>query len=93
MSIPLREFGETGIQNKNISDERVQTWPQFHVVQEASGDSTTLLPLCCPIPSDPTAYYAEPSLWSLSLAKRYVDLLLAFLALLLSGPCSWLPPS
>jgi lipopolysaccharide/colanic/teichoic acid biosynthesis glycosyltransferase len=86
MSIPLREFGETRIQSKNISVERVQTWPHFYVVPEASGDSTTLLPLCCPIPPDPTAYYAEPSLWSLSLAKRRVDLLLASVALLLFWP-------
>ena len=86
MSIPLREFGEARIQNKNLSVERVQTWPQFYVVPEASGDSTTLLPLCSPTPPDPTAYYAEPSLWSLSLAKRCVDLLLASVALLLFWP-------
>ena len=35
---------------------------------------------------DPTAYYAEPSRWSLSSAKRCVDLLFAAAALLLLWP-------
>jgi lipopolysaccharide/colanic/teichoic acid biosynthesis glycosyltransferase len=35
---------------------------------------------------DPAAYYAEPSRWSLSLAKRCVDLLFAAAALLLLWP-------
>jgi lipopolysaccharide/colanic/teichoic acid biosynthesis glycosyltransferase len=86
MSIPLREFGETRIQDKKISVEWVHTWPQSCVVSEASRDSTTSFPLCSPIPPDPTAYYAEPSLWSLSLAKRGVDLLFASVALLLFWP-------
>jgi lipopolysaccharide/colanic/teichoic acid biosynthesis glycosyltransferase len=80
MSFPLREFGKTKIQYKSISVECVQTRPQSYVVSEASGGSTTLLP------QDPTAYYAEPSLWSLSLAKRCVDLLFASVALLLFWP-------
>lgn len=86
MSIPLREFGETRIQDKNISVEWVHTWPQFYVVPEASRDSTASFPLCSPIPPDPTAYHAEPSLWSLSWAKRGVDLLFAAVALLLFWP-------
>jgi lipopolysaccharide/colanic/teichoic acid biosynthesis glycosyltransferase len=86
MSIPLREFGKIRIQNRNLSVECVHTRPQSYVVSEASGGSTTLLPLYRPIPQDPTAYYAEPSLWSLSLAKRCVDLFFAALALLLFWP-------
>ena len=86
MAIPLREFGNTRIQNKKISVEWVHTRPRSYVVSEGSGDSTKLLPLCCPIPQDPTAYYAEPSLWSLSLAKRCVDLLFAAVALLFFWP-------
>jgi len=86
MSIPLREFGETGIQNENISVEWVHTRPQFHVISESSGDSMIVFPLCNPIPQDPTAYHVEPSLWSLSLAKRCVDLLFAAVALLLLWP-------
>src|ERR1700733_1532057 len=35
---------------------------------------------------DPAAYYAEPSRWSLSFAKRCVDLLFATVALLLCWP-------
>jgi lipopolysaccharide/colanic/teichoic acid biosynthesis glycosyltransferase len=86
MSSPLREFGKTRIQNKNISVEWEHTLPQSYVVSEASGESTTLFPLRSPIPPDPTAHYAEPSLWSLSLAKRYIDLLFAAMALLLFWP-------
>jgi lipopolysaccharide/colanic/teichoic acid biosynthesis glycosyltransferase len=86
MSSPLREFGKTRIQNENISVEWEHTQPQSYVVSEASGDSTTLFAQRCPIPPAPTAYYAEPSLWSLSLAKRYVDLLFAAMALLLFWP-------
>src|SRR5277367_5974086 len=84
MSIPLREFGKTRIQN--ISVECVHTRPQCYVVSEASGGSTTVFPLYCPLPQDPTVYYAEPSLWSLSLAKRCVDLLFAAAALLIFWP-------
>ena len=40
-------------------------------------------PSFCAIPHDPTAYYAQPSEWSLSLARRWVDLILAAVALLL----------
>jgi lipopolysaccharide/colanic/teichoic acid biosynthesis glycosyltransferase len=40
----------------------------------------------CPIPQDPPAYDVELSLWSLSLAKRCVDLLFASVALLLVWP-------
>jgi lipopolysaccharide/colanic/teichoic acid biosynthesis glycosyltransferase len=40
----------------------------------------------CPIPQDPPAYDVELSLWSLSLAKRCVDLLLVSVALLLVWP-------
>lgn len=35
---------------------------------------------------DPAAYYAEPSRWSLSLAKRCIDLLFSVAALLLFWP-------
>jgi lipopolysaccharide/colanic/teichoic acid biosynthesis glycosyltransferase len=80
MSIPLREFGKTRIQNKNISVECMHTGPQSYVVSEANNGSTTLPP------QDPMANYAEPSLWSLSLAKRCIDLLFASVALLLLWP-------
>jgi lipopolysaccharide/colanic/teichoic acid biosynthesis glycosyltransferase len=80
MSVPLREFGKTRVRNKNISVECVHTRPQSYVVSDTSDGSTTLPP------QDPTAYYAEPSLWSLSLAKRCVDLLFASGALLLFWP-------
>src|SRR5271156_503059 len=80
MSIPHRELGKIRIQNRNLSVECVHTRP------EASGGSTTLLQLYRPIHQGPTAYYAEPSLWSLSLAKRCVDLFFAAVALLLFWP-------
>ena len=86
MSIPLRKFDKIRIQNRNLSVERVHTRPQSYVISEASARSATLLPLNRPIPQDPTAYYAEPSLWSLSLAKRCVDLSFAAVALLLFWP-------
>src|SRR5271156_5095203 len=80
MSIPYRELGKIRIQNRNLSVECVHTRP------EASGGSTTLLQLYRPIHQGPTAYHAEPSLWSLSLAKRCVDLFFAAVALLLFWP-------
>jgi lipopolysaccharide/colanic/teichoic acid biosynthesis glycosyltransferase len=43
-------------------------------------------PSFCAIPHDPKAYYAQPSEWSLSLARRWVDLALAVLALLFVSP-------
>src|ERR1700761_7509130 len=56
------------------------------VVSEVSGHSTTLFPPFCAVPQDPTAYYAEPSAWSVSAVKRGIDLAFAVLALLLSWP-------
>ena len=69
------------IQETKIPVEWAQTWPQFHVVSEFGGDFTTLFPLCCAAPPD-----VEPSRWSVSLAKRCVDLLFAAVALLLLWP-------
>jgi lipopolysaccharide/colanic/teichoic acid biosynthesis glycosyltransferase len=43
-------------------------------------------PSFCAIPHDPTAYYAQPSEWSLSFARRGVDLVVAAVALLLFCP-------
>jgi lipopolysaccharide/colanic/teichoic acid biosynthesis glycosyltransferase len=80
MSVPLRVLGKTSVRSKNISVECLHTPPQSYVVSEASDGSTTLLP------QDLAAYYAEPSLWSLSFAKRCVDLLFASVALLLFWP-------
>ena len=56
------------------------------VVPEVSGHSTTLFPPFCAIPQDPTAYYAEPSAWSVSFIKRCIDFAFAGLALLLFWP-------
>jgi lipopolysaccharide/colanic/teichoic acid biosynthesis glycosyltransferase len=86
MSSHLRVFGKTGIQNKSKSVEWGHTQSQSYVVSAASRDSTTLFPLRCPISPDPTAYYVEPALWSLSLAKRCVDLLFAAVALFVFWP-------
>jgi len=55
------------------------------VVSEASTSSTALTPFCA-IPQDPTAYYAEPSPWSVSALKRCIDVFFAALALLLFWP-------
>ncbi len=56
------------------------------VVSEVSGHSTTLFPPFCAVPQDPTAYYAEPSAWSISAVKRCIDLVFAVVALLLFWP-------
>ena len=56
------------------------------VVSEVNSHSTTLFPPFCAVPQDPTAYYAEPSAWSVSAVKRGIDLAFAVLALLLSWP-------
>ena len=58
------------------------------VVSEANGHSTTtLFPPFCAVPQDPTAYYAEPSAWSVSAVKRCIDPAFAAVALCSSGPC------
>jgi lipopolysaccharide/colanic/teichoic acid biosynthesis glycosyltransferase len=85
MTVLRREF-EPGSQGKNISVEWTHTRPQFYLVPGASRDSSNLFPLRYPIPQDPTAYYVEPSLWSVSLAKRCFDFLMAAVALLLFWP-------
>ena len=69
------------IQETKIPIEFAQTWPQFHVVSESGGDVTTLFPLSYAAPPD-----VEPSRWSVSLAKRCVDVLLAAVGLLLLWP-------
>jgi lipopolysaccharide/colanic/teichoic acid biosynthesis glycosyltransferase len=69
------------IQETKIPVEWAQTWPQFHVVSESGGDFTTLFPLSCAAPPD-----VEPSRWSVSLAKRWVDVLFAAAGLLLLWP-------
>src|ERR1700761_591838 len=56
------------------------------VVSEASTPSTALFPPFCAVPQDPTAYYAEPSRWSVSGLKRCLDVAFAVVALLLSWP-------
>src|ERR1700729_653737 len=56
------------------------------VVSEVNGHSTTLFPPFCAVPQDPTAYYAEPSAWSVSALKRAIDLTFAAVALLLFWP-------
>ena len=57
------------------------------VVSEVSNHSTTtLFPPFCAIPQDPTAYYAEPSAWSVSVLKRSIDFVFAAVALLLFWP-------
>jgi lipopolysaccharide/colanic/teichoic acid biosynthesis glycosyltransferase len=70
-----------GIQETNIPIEWAQTWPKFHVVFESGGDVTTLFPLSCAAPPD-----VEPSCWSVSLAKRCIDVIFAAVGLLLLWP-------
>jgi len=69
------------IQETKIPVEWQQTGPPFHVVSEFGGDFTTLLPLSYAAPPD-----VEPSRWSVSLAKRCVDVLFAAVGLLLLWP-------
>jgi lipopolysaccharide/colanic/teichoic acid biosynthesis glycosyltransferase len=56
------------------------------VVSEGGNHSPTLFPPFCAIPQDPTAYYAEPSAWSVSVVKRGLDIAFAMVALLLFWP-------
>ena len=56
------------------------------VVSEASTPSTAMFPPFCAVPQDPTAYYAEPSRWSVSALKRCLDVVFAVVVLLLSWP-------
>jgi lipopolysaccharide/colanic/teichoic acid biosynthesis glycosyltransferase len=57
------------------------------VVSEVSNhSSTTLFPPFCAIPQDPTAYYAQPSAWSVSAIKRCIDFVFAAVALLAFFP-------
>jgi lipopolysaccharide/colanic/teichoic acid biosynthesis glycosyltransferase len=57
------------------------------VVPEVSGNSaSTLFPPFCAVPQDPTAYYAQPSAWSVSAIKRCIDFVFAAVALLLFWP-------
>jgi lipopolysaccharide/colanic/teichoic acid biosynthesis glycosyltransferase len=86
MSSHLKEFGGTSIRNKKLSVEWEFKRHRSYVVLECNGDSSGLFPLCFPTPPDPTIYYDEPSPWSLSPAKRCVDLVLASAALLLLWP-------
>ena len=69
------------IQETNIPVEWAQTRPQPNVVSKPGGDVRTLVPLCCAAPPD-----VEPSCWSISFAKRCVDLFFAAVALLLLWP-------
>jgi lipopolysaccharide/colanic/teichoic acid biosynthesis glycosyltransferase len=61
-------------------------WALERPFSEAVDESTTLFPLSCTLLEDPMTYYVDPNLWSLSLAKRCVDLLFAAVALLLLWP-------
>lgn len=57
------------------------------VVSEVSShSSTTLFPPFCAIPQDPTAYYAQPSAWSVSAIKRCIDFVCAAVALVVFFP-------
>jgi lipopolysaccharide/colanic/teichoic acid biosynthesis glycosyltransferase len=56
------------------------------VVTETGSHSTSLFPPFCAVPQDPTAYYAEPSAWSVSMLKRCIDLVFAIVTLLLFWP-------
>jgi lipopolysaccharide/colanic/teichoic acid biosynthesis glycosyltransferase len=56
------------------------------VVSEVNNHSTTLFAPFCAIPQDPTAYYVEPSAWSVSGWKRSLDIGVAVFALLLFWP-------
>ena len=56
------------------------------VVSEVNNHSTTVFPPFCAVPQDPTAYYAEPSAWSVSPVKRGIDLVFAVFALLVFWP-------
>src|SRR6202041_1048054 len=56
------------------------------VVAEASSHPTTLFPPFSAIPQDRGTYYAEPSTWSLSVAKRCIDFVFAAFAILLFWP-------
>ena len=56
------------------------------VVAEVSSHPTTLFPPFSAIPQDRGAYYAEPSAWSVSVAKRCIDFVFAAIALLLFWP-------
>jgi lipopolysaccharide/colanic/teichoic acid biosynthesis glycosyltransferase len=74
------------IQDNNSPVERALTRPQMHAFPGDVDESTALFPLTCALLQDPMTYCVEPSLWSLSLAKRCVDLLFATAALLLLWP-------
>src|SRR5580698_8918758 len=56
------------------------------VVAEASSHPTTLFPPFSAIPQDRGTYYAEPSTWSISVAKRCIDFVFATFAILLFWP-------
>jgi lipopolysaccharide/colanic/teichoic acid biosynthesis glycosyltransferase len=56
------------------------------VVAEVGNPPSALFPPFCAIPQDPTAYYAEPSAWSVSTLKRSLDVAFAIVALLLFWP-------
>lgn len=57
------------------------------VVSEVSShSSTTLFPPFCAVPQDPTAYYAQPSAWSVSAIKRCIDFVFAAVALVVFLP-------
>jgi lipopolysaccharide/colanic/teichoic acid biosynthesis glycosyltransferase len=48
--------------------------------------STTTFPPFCAVPQDPSAYYAEPSSWSVSTSKRILDVAVAIVVLLITWP-------
>ncbi len=52
----------------------------------SNAQATNEFPPFCAIPQDPTAYYAEPSAWSVSGIKRCLDVVFAVVALLLFWP-------
>jgi lipopolysaccharide/colanic/teichoic acid biosynthesis glycosyltransferase len=56
------------------------------VVTEVGNPPSALFPPFCAIPQDPTAYYAEPSAWSVSTLKRCLDVAFAVVALVLFWP-------
>ena len=57
------------------------------VVSEGNnGEVATEFAPFCAIPQDPSAYYAEPSPWSISALKRCIDFAAAAVALLLFWP-------
>lgn len=59
-------------------------WPETQV--GSHGNPKRLFPVHLALSDDPTVYFAEPSAWSISAAKRCLDFTIAVLALLLTWP-------